>query len=459
LLGGFLAGTAIAQTGTALRLQQPASVLQTGYETSNAGYAVADNQQPGTPAVSPSNQPPPPPTAAATPATPATPAATDQTACEEPCDADKPFKLFQNEWLTEKNIDIRGWVDAGFTWNTDNPHPKYNDPVGYNDRSNELGMNQLYLICERATKTDGCGIDVGGRVDMLYGTDYRYPKVTTGTEFDSEWSTGLYGLAMPQAYGDLAINDLIIRGGHFLAPVGYESVMSAENFFYSHTYSFLYGQPTTFTGGELIYKINDRITCNGGMYSGGWNDFDASNGKVGCFGGMAWNSEDGKTTLTLESTMGNNQAPGVTSTRAYFNVVLTRKLGDKWQYAFEGNYATETHESLATHPTALGKFYDLANYMFYTINDCWKVGLRYEYFSDEDGVVLTTTADGAPTVPGHYSDLGLGLNWKPNATLTVRSEIRWDWADGSPFAAGAHPFDEGKKDQQFLLGTDAIVRF
>ncbi len=167
LLGGVLAGMASAQGGAELRLQQPASVVQTGYETGSAGYAVADPQPSPAPAVSPSNQPPPPPAAAAKPETPA--AAADQTAPEEKSDEksdeDKPFKLFQSDWLTEKNIDIRGWVDAGFTWNPDNPHPKYNDPVGYNDRSNELGMNQLYLIMERATKTDGCGIDVGGRVD------------------------------------------------------------------------------------------------------------------------------------------------------------------------------------------------------------------------------------------------------------------------------------------------------
>ena len=76
--------------------------------------------------------------------------------------------------------------------------------------------------------------DIGGRVDLLYGTDRRFVdglraglRVELGQRF--------YGLAMPQMYGDIAINDLVIRGGHFLAPCGYESVMAPENFFYSHS--------------------------------------------------------------------------------------------------------------------------------------------------------------------------------------------------------------------------------
>ena len=31
----------------------------------------------------------------------------------------------------------------------------------------------------------------------------------------------------------------------------------------------------------------------------------------------------------------------------------------------------------------------LSNYLLYDINDCWGVGLRYEYFEDLDGAVVT----------------------------------------------------------------------
>ena len=78
-------------------------------------------------------------------------------------------------------------------------------------------LDQAYLIMERVTKVENdCGVDIGGRVDLLYGEDHRYDEATG---LDTEWYSGrFYGLAMPQMYADLAINKWVFRAGHFLAP-------------------------------------------------------------------------------------------------------------------------------------------------------------------------------------------------------------------------------------------------
>ena len=52
----------------------------------------------------------------------------------------------------------------------------------------------------------------------------------------------------------------------------------------------------------------------------------------------------------------------------------------------------------------------------------------------------------------------IGLNWKPNKNVTVRSEVRWDWAANSA-PAGAKPFDDGNSNSQFLWGNDVVIRF
>jgi hypothetical protein len=458
LLGALFAGTALAQTS----IQQPASVQPTAYQSDEFGYAVADQ---GGPATSPSNLPPAPPEKKPGPsaALTTTGSAEEAKADEPAADEEKPFKLFQSQWLDCHHIDIRGYVDVGFTWNPDNPANRENGPDGYNDRSNEGDLNQLYLITERVTKTDGCGIDWGGRVDLLYGTDRRFNQVNTGTRFDSLWNLDqpYYGLDMPQLYGDLAVNNAIFRIGHILAPCGYENVMPTENFFYSHTYSFLYLMPTTLTGGEGIYKINDRWTVNGGVDTG-WNNFDTVNQKANLFGGFTWNSEDGKTTLGIEGFVGNQQTIGVPSTRSMVCGDFTQKIGDKWLYALEVNDATETNEAGGGNTAS---WYSFVNYFFYTINDCWSAGFRYEYASDEDGVVVTeasglTPANSytfSPVGGAHYNDVAAGLNWKPNKTVTVRSEVRWDWATTAPGVAPV--FDDRTKNTQFLWGTDLIVRF
>ena len=63
------------------------------------------------------------------------------------------------------------------TFNSLSPTNRWNGPVFTNDRSNEYEMNQLWLGWERAVKTDGCGWDIGGRIDLMYGSDWRYGHV------------------------------------------------------------------------------------------------------------------------------------------------------------------------------------------------------------------------------------------------------------------------------------------
>jgi len=349
-------------------------------------------------------------------------------------DEDKPWKLFNCCWLDEHRIDVRGWLDQGITLNSASPVNRFNGPVGYNDRSNEYMLNQLYLIAERTTKVEnGCGTDWGFRVDLLYGEDRRFP-VAYG--LDSTWNEDerFYGLDMPQMYVDLAVNKWLFRVGHMLAPCGYESVMAPENFFYSHSYSFLYGQPTTITAGEAMYKIDDQWTANAGLFTG-WNDWTDATNKVNYFGGFNWTSKDQKQTFLFETFLGDTDADNPDATRFHYCMVFTQKIGEKWQFALEHNFGYDSGiidngNGTFSHGTWAG----IAPYLIYTINDCWSAGFRYEWFDDDGGAVVTTV--GPPTLGpyvGSFNACTWGLNWKPNKSknVLVRSELRYDWANNS----------------------------
>ena len=62
---------------------------------------------------------------------------------------------------------------------------------------------------------------------------------------------------------------------------------------------------------------------------------------------------------------------------------------------------------------------------------------------------------------GNFYALTCGLTWRPNANLTFRPEVRWDWYDGEPSAKQGFelPFNDGEEDDQFLFAVDAIVTF
>ena len=73
-------------------------------------------------------------------------------------------------------VNLRGWVNGGFIGNTSDPDSKFNGPYNAVDRSNELMMNQLYMIAERALPD--CGWGLGVRADVIYGEDFWLAEST-----------------------------------------------------------------------------------------------------------------------------------------------------------------------------------------------------------------------------------------------------------------------------------------
>jgi hypothetical protein len=62
-------------------------------------------------------------------------------------------------------LDLRGWVSAGYTWNTSSNDNGNNGPISFNDRAEKLQMDQLYLIAEKSIVNEGWGL--GGRLDLM----------------------------------------------------------------------------------------------------------------------------------------------------------------------------------------------------------------------------------------------------------------------------------------------------
>ena len=101
-----------------------------------------------------------------------TPDASDAACCDAP--SPQPWKLPQPCVLQQLGINVGGWVQQGLTLNADNPVDGFNGPVTTNDQSQQYQMNQAWVYFVKPTKTDGCGFDIGGRVDVVYGTDWRF---------------------------------------------------------------------------------------------------------------------------------------------------------------------------------------------------------------------------------------------------------------------------------------------
>jgi hypothetical protein len=75
-------------------------------------------------------------------------------------------------------------------------------------------------------------------------------------------------------------------------------------------------------------------------------------------------------------------------------------------------------------------------YLFYTLNDCLALGLRFEWLKDD---LLGAGRGDAYALTG-------GVNYRPHANVMLRPEVRYDRSDDDVY-------------DQTVFGMDAIVTF
>jgi len=397
----------------------------------------------------------------------------------------------ETEFMKNLGLKFGGWVNAGITYNANDPDDRFNGPVTFNDRASEFQMNQLYLYLQRAVSTEG-GWDFGGRVDFMYGTDSVFTQAYGSPR--GHWDLNLvnggkrfYDIALPQAYFEVFApfgNGITAKIGHFYTIIGNEVVTAPDNFFYSHAYTMQYGEPFTHTGVLLSYPINDNFTLTGGgvtgSETGGWDGaWDKGLGNWAFLGGVSWVSDDKGTSATLNATSGEISEQDANNWSMY-SLVIKHDIMEGLHYTFQHDHGWAGSVVGAADRSGSGgrdaEWYGINQYLTYDIADDLAVGVRGEWFRDDDGYrVLARSRVAAWEARGggtgglaaynaggtNYYAVTVGLNWKPLNWLAVRPNVRYDWADynddnGDVFDGSSAG---GKKDDQFLFSTDVVVAF
>ena len=408
-----------------------------------------------------------------------------------PAEEEGPTRYLETELLQSRRINTYGWVAAGIGGN--NWGAPWNGPITFNDRNWMGQMNQLYLVNERTLDTGDGGWDWGGRVDLLYGTDYIY---TTARGLDAahagdpiglgapRWGNNkYYGLAMPQLYGELGYNDLAVKFGHFYTIIGYEVVPAIGNFFYTHAYTMQYGEPFTHTGVLTTWTPNDQVVFYNGI-TNGWDNWDDGmttfgpvqntsyagyNSNASYLGGVTFKDSEETQTLTITTSTGNELPQfgvPIAGNRSLISTVYVNELSDKLTYVFQNDNGWQFNASGPIDNLQTAQWYGINQYMFYSFNDKWTGGMRFEWFRDNNGyrVVnpLRNWLFGQQPQYGGYAGnfwaLTWGLNYKPNNNFIIRPELRYDWFSAANGVTNS-PFGRGDKDAQFYGGCDIIWQF
>ncbi|WNB77302.1 porin [Methylomonas koyamae] len=400
----------------------------------------------------------------------------------------------ETKFMQDHNLKLGGWLNSSVSANMNSNGDGFNGPVTFNDRTGELQLNQLYLYLQKAVNVSGDAFDIGGRFDIMYGTDAIFTQAygTSWADIDrGSWDLNLsghgerfYGLALPQAYAELNLpigNGIDVKIGHFYTIIGYEVVTAPDNFFITKPYTMQYGEPFTHTGVLASYAFNPNWSVSAGAVtgsnSGGWDgNWDRQLGNWSFLGGVTWTSDDAGTSLAVTSTAGKT-AEGNNSSWAMYSVVGKHNFTDKLHFIMQHD-----HGFAENAPTAgvTGEWYGLNQYLIYDVTDKFSAGLRAEWFRDHNGLRVggpgrcfaAQTAEQG-TINGNYAcdtaawsaytadndltssyyGITAGVSYKPAKWLNLRPNVRYDITDG------ARAFDNGTRQSQFLFTADVVVTF
>ena len=378
-------------------------------------------------------------------------------------------------WLD--TLKFSGHVEAGITFNTDDPKNGLNFGHLFTDRSNQLLLNQALLTLERDVDPKATGYDFGFKLQGMYGSDARYThflgeldRVTKDrNQFDIVEANVTAHLPLLTAGG------IDAKVGQYPTPIGAEVIDASGNFFYSHSYIFNFGIPLKHTGFYTTTHVSDMLDVWLGADSG----VNTSLGRPGDnndawsgLGGVGLNLMGGNLTLLALAHIGPENARTIpehnNTARQIYDLVAIWKINDKLTSTTEVNYIRDDH----FHATAEG----VATYLSYQINDLFSVGGRAEIFRDDQGFFvaafpsstnfvsaeqgcLTCSLSGGKTT---YGEITLGVNFKPAGVpkmfdgFVIRPEVRWDQALST---SGTKPFNSFTSDHQITFAADFILPF
>ncbi|MSR56379.1 MAG: hypothetical protein EXS05_01740 [Planctomycetaceae bacterium] len=472
------------------RVEQPGRSLYGFRQVQNESESESESEPAPLPNApfpeTPSSAPPSPvPTAGDRPAS----EKADELVGEEP--GEQPPWSLTNLWdytdgtnpLKDNQWHLGGNTVQSFVGNFQSPSDRFNGPTTWTDRSNDYQLNQQWIYLERITDTKKQDFDIGGRVDVNYGTNYRW---ATSAGFEDQWgmntSHSFYGLSIPNLYLETAYKDVKIKWGHFISPIGFFTVDTTQNFFPIIPYTYQYGEVFTQWGALATWNVTDKFVVGGGI-TRGWDNFDGSgtgSPNLGATWLATYTFED-KSSLAyvgLWSNEWNNNFNGFDGSRAipqfasrYLqSLVYSRPLTDKLTYVVQSDLGIQDNAFTAGGvPVGQARWYGLNQYLFWVQNSKWTWGLNFEWFRDEEGFrvggVLPTYTDPTSQVrglplnrfgyAGNFYQFTFGPKWSPTKNLFVRPFLKIDWFDGAANNPGnLQPFNAGRSKNQTLLGVD-----
>jgi len=402
--------------------------------------------------------------------------------------------------LESWNIDITGFGEGGFYYDTMNPRRgvdggKGDEPTdiafpgGYSNRGL---IDQVDLTIQKTVDTTKSW-DWGFQVEQGYGTDDSF--IHSSGLGDNRAQPNFNGGASPQNQYDLVQANatlllpigtgLQIEVGKFVTFPSEEVINPTGNLFYTHSYNFSFGVPVTNTGIMGKYTFSKLINGNDlNIVAGitrGWNQsLRDGNGAIDFMGQLSGKLTDKLSYVfnMIEGPEGNDPAH---TNIGPFAASTTNLDGEYWTLVeFLPSYAVSDQLTLTgdllyndapgdsfTNAGHAAQWYGAAAYASYKFNSYFTGNVRAEYYRDQGGATIGDSLDPTGTVESaNFYELTIGTQIHPFPTndilqwLQFRPEVRYDLSDKPAFNAAHSGAVTGTGDySEFSVAMDAIMQF
>lgn len=324
-------------------------------------------------------------------------------------------------------VSVTGFVDTYGSWNFARPSTHVSAYRNFDVTENQFVLSQAEVSISRSAAP------VGFHIDADYGT------ASDMIESGVSGSTA----TVQQAYATVVIpagSGLTVDAGKFVTHMGYEVIKAKDNANYSRSFAFAWSIPYYHVGVRASYPVCNTLTamlcvCNG------WNGSEANNGKT--FGTQLAFAPASNVSL-IANWIGGPEEPDSVSKcfRNVLNACVNVQLSEAAAVGLDATYGTEQLGGAAN------IWKGAACYARYALSAQHALAVRGELYSDPEGFTTLTAQN--------LGEVTLTYEYKPLASLLVRSELRHDWSNENVFDGDTGP--AVRKNQTTLLFA-AIVMF
>lgn len=332
-------------------------------------------------------------------------------------------------------LTFSGYLETYYVYDFGNPDNHTRPPFVYSfNRHNEVTLNLGYIKAAYQKNI------IRANLALMAGT---YPNANLSAE------TGVLKNIF-EANAGVKIskkNNLWIDAGIFASHIGFESAIGKDC--WNLTRSILAdNSPYYESGVKVSYTSANEKWFISGLFLNGWQRIQRVNGNnTPAFGHQLTYKPSSKVTINSSSFIGNDKPDSVRQMRYFHNLYGIFQLTDKFAVTAGFDIGAEQR---AKGSSAYNTWYSPVLIMRLSPNAKNNIAVRIEYYSDENGVIISTGT------PNGFKTWGYSVNYD----YLIRENIMWR-IEARGFSGKNKIFMKDNKpvNTNFFMSTSLAISF